>query len=121
MTAHQAALTMLTPPQRDGAEQRMLRLVPVPRHIGHVQLISVARLRYRPHTKRTAAWFAEYKTKSEQHLEQYETLRQGEDISGHFENGHPIGSDDARAQQIEHTKHDLQHQGDIKEISRRYQ
>jgi hypothetical protein len=35
-------------------------LVPVPAHIEQVTMVGIARLRYRPHTKMTAAWWAEY-------------------------------------------------------------
>jgi hypothetical protein len=35
-------------------------LVPVPAHIEQVTMIGIARLRYRPHTKMTAAWWGEY-------------------------------------------------------------
>ncbi|HEV7267343.1 MAG TPA: hypothetical protein VGN83_20910 [Falsiroseomonas sp.] len=52
--ALRAALTMLTPGQYDWARrQGVVALAPVLRHIEGVQLVGVARLRYRPRTSRT--------------------------------------------------------------------
>ena len=42
--------------------------------MANVQLISVARLRYRPHTKLTAAWWAETNTVCDAHIAEYEAL-----------------------------------------------
>ena len=49
-------------------------LVPVKRHISGVQIINIARLRYRPHTKRTSAWWAELNSACEAHIYEYESL-----------------------------------------------
>jgi hypothetical protein len=46
-------------------------LVPVPRHIANVQMIGIARLRYRPHTRMTSAWWADLNAKAEKHLARY--------------------------------------------------
>jgi hypothetical protein len=43
------------------------QLVPVLRHFANVQMIGVARLRYRPHTKLTAAWWKDLHTKGEKY------------------------------------------------------
>ena len=47
------------------------RLVPVPRHIANVQMIGIARLRYRPHTNMTRAWWADLNANAEKHLAKY--------------------------------------------------
>jgi hypothetical protein len=39
-----------------------------------VQLIGIARLRYRPHTKRTASWWGELQSSIPQHIERYKLL-----------------------------------------------
>jgi hypothetical protein len=57
--ASQAAITMLTPGQLDWARsQGVVALAPVPRHIEEVQMVGVARLRYRPRTSRTRTFAA---------------------------------------------------------------
>jgi hypothetical protein len=56
--AHDAGRAMLTEEQRDRAEANGLHLVPVRAHITEVQMVGIARLRYRPRTSATAAWFA---------------------------------------------------------------
>jgi hypothetical protein len=59
LAAQSAAEAMLTEAERNWARDRGLLLVPVQRHLLAVQMIGIARLRYRPRTKATAAWFAE--------------------------------------------------------------
>lgn len=56
--ADEAAKAMLTPGQREWAEHLGLRLVPVAAHRGEIQMVGIARLRYRPRTSATAAWYA---------------------------------------------------------------
>jgi hypothetical protein len=46
-------------------------LAPVPRHIANVQMIGIARLRYRPRTKLTSAWWADLNCNAEKHLAHY--------------------------------------------------
>lgn len=58
-----AAERCLTEGQLEVAQDRGGILVPVPRHIKDVAMKSVARLRYRPHTSLTAAWWANHDTK----------------------------------------------------------
>lgn len=65
---HAASRDLLTDAQRRWAEEEGLWLVPVRQHIANVQLIGVARLRYRPRTSKTAAWFAELNERSEKIL-----------------------------------------------------
>ena len=41
------------------------------RHIANVQMIGILRLRYRPHTSMTAAWWQNLQTNAEKHLRRY--------------------------------------------------
>jgi hypothetical protein len=75
--AHMAGLAMLTDRQREWSDEKGLRLVPVPRHIANVQMIGVARLRYRPHTRITAAWWADLSAKGERFIARYAALANG--------------------------------------------
>jgi hypothetical protein len=55
--AQRAALTMVMPGQWDWArKQGVVALAPVKRHIEEVQMVGIARLRYRPMTSRTLAF-----------------------------------------------------------------
>jgi hypothetical protein len=72
--AHEAARSMLTDRQREWAAEQELRLAPVPRHIANVQMVGIARLRYRPKTRKTAAWWADLQAKGEGFLRRYEVL-----------------------------------------------
>jgi hypothetical protein len=72
--AHTAGRTMVTDGQYAWALSQLgaeVRLAPVPRHIANVQMIDVARLRYRPRTKLTSAWWAELNDKGERFIEGY--------------------------------------------------
>jgi hypothetical protein len=73
--AHSAALTMVTDGQRDWAEQNGYKwLIPVQRHIGNATLIEVYRLKYRPHTAATAAWYALMQQTTAQYLDHYRAM-----------------------------------------------
>ncbi len=74
--AHAAALTMLTGKQRRWVQEQEppIWLVPVPRHFAHAALIGIARLRYRPHTRATGAWWASYQTNLSSYLDAYTRL-----------------------------------------------
>lgn len=72
--AAEAAAEMLTEGQLVRAEVQDLHLVPVPHHVANVQLIGIARLRYRPRTRMTAAWWAGLLTRGERHLACYQEL-----------------------------------------------
>jgi hypothetical protein len=78
---HAAGGALLTPGQQEWASEQGLWLVPVPQHIAHVQMIGIGRLRYRPRTRKTAAWRAELHTKGEQILERYLAIASGEDTA----------------------------------------
>jgi hypothetical protein len=72
--AEEAAALMLTEGQHARAMKDDLRLAPVPRHVAEVQLVGIARLRYRPRTRMTAAWWADLQAKGERHLARYRGL-----------------------------------------------
>ena len=74
-TAHAAAAAMVTEAQLSRAEaEGYPYLVPVQRHIAKVALVEVFRLRYRPHTKATAAWYALMKDSTAEWLATYEAI-----------------------------------------------
>lgn len=72
--AHEAARRMLTDRQRGWATGQKLWLAPVPRHVADVRMVGIARLRYRPKTRKTAAWWIDLRTKGEGFLRRYEAL-----------------------------------------------
>jgi hypothetical protein len=51
-------------------------LAPVPRGYPDVQMVGVARLRYRPHTKRTSQWWAVLQARLPEYIKTYEALRE---------------------------------------------
>ena len=69
-----AAEHMLTPGQLDYSIDTGGILAPVLAHIGQVQMIGVARLRYRPQTSLTAAWWATHNDACRELAESYEEL-----------------------------------------------
>jgi hypothetical protein len=75
-TAGSAAMAMLTEPQQARALLHEMTVVPVERHIADVQLVDVYRLRYRPHTGLTAAWWADTRQRSQDALARYTGLRE---------------------------------------------
>ena len=48
--------------------------VPVPNHITEAAMIGIARLKYRPHTAMTAAWWAQHQSVCEGFTEKYNSL-----------------------------------------------
>jgi hypothetical protein len=74
IAAHNAGHALLQDGQRKRANQENLWLAPVPRHMGNVQMIGIARLRYRAKTKLTAAWWQELQTKGKRYLEKYDEI-----------------------------------------------
>jgi hypothetical protein len=77
--AHVAGRAMVTEGQYKhacgyGADASPLWLAPVLRHIANVQMIGVGRLRYRPRTALTAAWWAELNDKGERFIQHYQNL-----------------------------------------------
>jgi len=57
-TAELAAQTMLTEGQLAWSQDEGYHLVPVLNHIANATMVEVFRLKYRPHTTATAAWYA---------------------------------------------------------------
>jgi hypothetical protein len=75
--AHEAGRALIADGQYDWAlNQGVEFLVPVPRHIANVQVVGIARLRYRPHTRMTAGWWADLNANAEKHLARYVQLAQ---------------------------------------------
>ena len=70
--ARDAASALLTDNQYAWAVENYIDyLVPALRHIANVQMIGILRLRYRPHTSMTAAWWHNLQTNAEKHLAKY--------------------------------------------------
>jgi hypothetical protein len=72
--AHNAGHSLLTKKQSLWVGCEQLLLAPVPNHIKRVQMIGVARLRYRPKTRLTAAWWAELQNKYHEHVHRYQEI-----------------------------------------------
>ena len=72
--AHAAGAAGLTEAQRAWAVTEALTLVPVPHHLGRVQVVGIARLRYRPKTKLTAAWRADLKKNGQVYVRRYREM-----------------------------------------------
>src|SRR5277367_6715023 len=70
--AQKAARAMLTEGQFLSNGDRML--VPVLKRMEQVQLIGVARLRYRPQTRMTGQWWEELQTVHSTWIQQYDSL-----------------------------------------------
>jgi hypothetical protein len=74
-TAHAAAAAMVTEDQLRRAElEEHYDLVPVRRHIANATMVEIFRLRYRPHTTATAAWYAQMKESTAEWLARYEAM-----------------------------------------------
>jgi hypothetical protein len=74
ITANAAGMSCLTADRRQWAIQQAYHLMPVPSHITNLAVIGIARLRYRPRTRMTAAWFAKSKERSEAWQPLYEEI-----------------------------------------------
>jgi hypothetical protein len=72
--ASEAAAAMLTEGQVTWAEDRGYHLVPVQQHISKATLVEIFRLRYRPHTKATGAWYAQMKESTAEYLPRYRAI-----------------------------------------------
>lgn len=76
--AHLAAMKMVPAKRYEKAKTELgvsdLWAAPVPAHVGDVQLFGLARLRYRPRTKLTGAWYAEHQRLCREQIEQYHAL-----------------------------------------------
>jgi hypothetical protein len=84
--AHCAALELVTDGQRDWAERNGYKwFIPVRRHIANATLIEVYRLKYRPHTKATAAWYALMQQTTAQYLDHYRAMLKDREASGRMQ------------------------------------
>ena len=76
--AFSAAGTMVTAGQLDGAEAWAEgsgpNLVPVRRHITNAAMVEIFRLKYRPHTTATAAWYALMQQTTAEYLNHYKAM-----------------------------------------------
>ena len=73
--ADMVARVMITEGQLSWAEQNNYRLlIPVQKHIAKVTMVEVFRLKYRPHTSATAAWFALMQQTTAQYLNHYRAM-----------------------------------------------
>jgi hypothetical protein len=72
--ASEAAAAMLTEGQRNCSAQQGFHLVPVRRHIANATVIEVFRLKYRPHTRATGAWYALMRQSTAEYLAHYQAL-----------------------------------------------
>jgi hypothetical protein len=78
--AESSALAMVTDGQHEWAlQQGYYHLVPVQKHIAHATLGEVYRLKYRPHTKATAAWVALMTQTTAEYLRHYQQLTKSGD------------------------------------------
>ena len=72
MAASDAAYALLTNLSENWAGR--YHIAPVPKHITNVQMIGIARLFYRPHTRATAAWWRHLQEEGERHLLAYDRI-----------------------------------------------
>lgn len=82
IAAHAAGLVCLTPGRQQWAVEQVRHLLPVPSHITQLAVIGIGRLRYRPQTRMTAAWFAKSKERSEAWQTVYERITRNEGTAG---------------------------------------
>lgn len=72
----EAAARCLTDWQDDQLAEKGGIVVPVPRHIGEAALIGIARLRYRPRTRLTGAWWATHIDRCREFTASYDAIAQ---------------------------------------------
>ena len=82
MGAHEAGLACLSEEYQAGNDG--LYLIPMPRHLASVAIVGVARLRYRPRTTMTAAWYGKAKGDAEKWEQIYAEIvsRGGRSLQG---------------------------------------
>jgi hypothetical protein len=77
--AHAAGRRMITDHKHEGATEQLGEppwLCPVRSHVTDVQLVGVVRVVHRPHTRKTAAWAANFLHRCEAHTALFESLEQ---------------------------------------------
>jgi hypothetical protein len=70
--AHVAGMTCITPGQQEWVTRQELYLLPLRSSLTDPSVIGIARLRYRPRTKITGAWFAISRERAAEFLEEYQ-------------------------------------------------
>lgn len=74
LAAHQAGAALLTPGQVKHASAKGLWLAPVREHRERVAMVGIKRLRYRPKTRKTGAWWAELQRTGAKWLDVYQRV-----------------------------------------------
>jgi hypothetical protein len=72
--AHEAGFNCLSPGQQQWAIDHDRLLFPLPRHIDKLAVIGIARLKYRPRTRTTAAWLAKSTRQAEEFIPVYRQI-----------------------------------------------
>ncbi|HME29232.1 MAG TPA: hypothetical protein VKE53_05145 [Pseudolabrys sp.] len=75
--AELAAQTMVTKGQLTWSQEEGYHLVPVLKHIANVTVVDVFRLKYRPHTTATSAWFGLMQQTTAEYLDHYRAIIKG--------------------------------------------
>jgi hypothetical protein len=81
--AELAALNMVTKGQLTWSAEQNYHLVPVQKHIANVTIVEVFRLKYRPHTSATSAWYALMQHTTAEHLDRYLAMTKSGTKSAH--------------------------------------
>lgn len=77
LAVYRAGTSLLTPQQAAWTQGEGYWPVPVAKHIAKAQMFGIARLRYRPRTKLTAAWYAELQAALERWVPTFEAIAAG--------------------------------------------
>ncbi|HWQ52098.1 MAG TPA: hypothetical protein VN442_00335 [Bryobacteraceae bacterium] len=80
LAAHRAGLALLPAFKRENCEACWL--APVEKTIPNIQMVGIARLRHRPHTRKTSAWYAELNSTCEHWIEHYSSIESGHPKDG---------------------------------------
>jgi len=72
--AEMAARAMVTEGQFNWSVEESYHLVPVRKHIAKATVAEVFRLKYRPHTTATAAWYALMQQTTAEYIDHYQTM-----------------------------------------------
>jgi hypothetical protein len=75
--AELAAQTMVTEGQLAWSQEEGYHLVPVLKHIAKATVVEVFRLKYRPHTTATSAWFGLMRQSTAEYLDHYRAMING--------------------------------------------
>jgi hypothetical protein len=74
LAAELAAQTMVTEGQLTWSQEEGYHLVPVLKHIANATVVEVFRLKYRPHTTATSAWFGLMQQSTAEYLDHYRAM-----------------------------------------------